>query len=400
MKFNEVVGSATIDVSHLRAFLRCWYRPGDIVSLIGIPTTGSRQVLSMAQSVNDLMVATNEDLGPLTYIPEEDKRMNMYISVNPLIEEHSVDLRARGSKADVRAIYGTFIDFDISKAGTKEGAFDSKQEVFDFLTNIPTPPTMVIENGENGGIHAYWRLMDADVPEADESLLLRWWAYISSMTGKKIDKLIDKTRISRVPSCIYWPKDSSMKVDTVKTLTTDGPQYSLNSMVSVSLDAFQKHQAKVAALRDQKTRIDPTAWETRVLQLAREGGSGRKLSAFQAKVAMTRIDTFIDECFEWAEILEPHDWTFLKENSDGSKTWARPGKSERSAVVDYVDGSGRKSGVMSLLSSSPDTLLEDLKEAGVPLTKKQVLLRLHYKDDIHLMVDDLYERSAGIDEIP
>lgn len=400
MKFNDLVGSTTIDVSHLRAFLTCWFRPGDIVSLIGIPTTGSRQVLSMAQKVDDLMTASNVDLEPLTYIPHEDKRMNMYISINPLIENHSVDLRARGSKADVREIYGTFIDFDISKAGSKEGAFDNKQEVYDFLLGIPCPPTMVIDNGENGGIHAYWRLTDEDVPEAEESLLLRWWAYISSLTDRKIDKLIDKTRISRVPSCIYWPKDSAMRVDTVKTLTTSGPLYSLKGMVSVSLDAFQKHQAKVAALRDQKVRVDPSVWETRILQLAREGGSNRKLSALQAKVAMNRIDTFIDECYEWDEILEPHGWTFLKENSDGSKTWARPGKSERSAVVDYVDGSGRKSGVMSLLSSSPDTLLEDLKEAGVPLTKKQVLLRLNYKDDVHLMVDDLYERSAGIDEIP
>ncbi len=399
MKFNDLVGSTTIDVSHLRAFLTCWYRPGDIVSLIGIPTTGSRQVLSMAQRVDDLMTASNEDLEPLTYIPSEDKRMNMYISINPLIEDHSVDLRARGSKADVREIYGTFIDFDITKAGTKEGAFDSKQEVFDFLLGVPTPPTMVIENGENGGIHAYWRLNDEDVHEADESLLLRWWAYISSMTDKKIDKLIDKTRISRIPSCIYWPKDSSMRIDTVKTLTTSGPQYSLSDMVSTSLDAFQRHQAKVAALRDQKVRLDPSAWETRVLQIARGGGSNRKLSEMQAKIAMHRIDQFIDECYEWAEVLEPYGWTFLKENSDGSKTWARPGKNERSAVVDYVDGSGRKSGVMSLLSSSPDTLLEDLKEAGVPLTKKQVLLRLHYNDDVHLMVDDLYERSSGIDEI-
>lgn len=395
MKFDDLVGRPTIDVTHLRSFIECWYRPGDIVSLIGIPMSGSRMVLSMAETVENLLSAENGDVEGLTYIVEEDKRMNMYISINPLIENHSVDLRSRGNKNDVRVIYGAFIDFDIGKAG----AFSSKDEVYQFLLNIPTPPTMVIDNGENGGVHAYWRIRDEDVELAEEAILLRWWAYISSMTDKTIDKLIDKTRISRLPSAIYWPKDASDKIDSVKTLTTSGPTYPLGDMITLSQDAFEKHHAKVAALRDKKVRVDPSEWENRVLQLARTGStsSKRTYTEFQAKVALSRIERFIDECFEWDEILEPHGWTYLKENSDGSKTWARPGKSERSAVVDWVDNTGRKSGAMSLLSSSPDTLLEDLKEAGVPLTKKQVLLRLHYNDNVIEMVDELYERSMTLD---
>jgi putative DNA primase/helicase len=41
----------------------------------------------------------------------------------------------------------------------------------------------------------------------------------------------------------------------------------------------------------------------------------------------------------WAEILEPHGWTFLSELGDGTQYWQRPGKngSSASATVNYED---------------------------------------------------------------
>lgn len=395
MKFTEFAGDSSIDAEHLHTFLKSWYCPEDIISLIGIPKTGSRKVLSQAQPVERMLEATPEEIETLSYIVEQDKQMSMYMSINPLIEDHKVSLSSRGDKSDVRVIYGTFIDFDISKEGSKEGAFDSKEEILQFLSSVPFVPTIIVDNGISGGVHAYWRIRQEDVEDVDESILVRWWAYISSLTPHKIDKLIDKTRISRMPSGIYWPGDGG-KIDTVKIHSVSNAHYRLEDMLAQSDEAYQSHLRKVAALRDQKVRVDRSKWEERVLTRVRENNPSRTYTELQAKVAMDRIDRYIDECFEWNDILPQHGWTFLKENSDGSKTWARPGKSERSAVVDYIAPSGAKSGVMSLLSSSPDTRLEDLKEAGVPLTKKQVMLRLQYDDDVSAMVDDLYERSAVV----
>lgn len=395
MKFTEFAGDSSIDVSHLHTFLKTWYCPEDIISLVGIPKTGTRKVLSQAQTIERMLETTPDEIETLSYIVEQDKQMSMYMSINPLIEDHKVTLSSRGDKSDVRAVYGTFIDFDVSKEGSKEGAFSSKEEILQFISTIPLKPTIIVDNGISGGIHAYWRVISEDIDRVEESLLVRWWAYISSLTSRKIDKLIDKTRISRMPSAIYWPGGDE-KIDTVKIHSVSGIQYPLDTLLSSSEEAYQTHLRKVATLRDQKVRVDRSKWEERVLARVRENSSSRTYTEFQAKVAMERIDRFIDECFEWSDILPQHGWTFLKENSDGSKTWARPGKSERSAVVDYIAPSGAKSGVMSLLSSSPDTKLEDLKEAGVPLTKKQVMLRLEYNDDVAAMVDDLYERSSVV----
>ena len=61
--------------------------------------------------------------------------------------------------------------------------------------------------------------------------------------------------------------------------------------------------------------------------------------------------------------------------------FARPGKGDRSAVVDYTDENGVVSPVMSLLSKSEMTGLLDLYEAAIPLTKYQVLLRTRYQDN-------------------
>lgn len=395
MKFTEFAGDSTIDVSHLHSFLKTWYCPGDIISFVGIPKTGTRKVLSQAQSVERMLEATPGEIESLSYIVEQDKHMSMYMSINPLIEDHKVTLTSRGDKSDVRAVYGTFIDFDVTKEGSKEGAFDSKEEILQFISTLPLKPSIIVDNGISGGIHAYWRVVQEDVDRVEESLLVRWWAYITSLTPRKIDKLIDKTRISRMPSAIYWPGEGE-KIDTVKIHSVSGTQYPLDTLLSASEEAYQAHLRKIAALRDQKVRVDRSKWEERVLTRVRENSPSRAYTELQAKVAMDRIDRFIDECYEWSDILPQHGWTFLKENSDGSKTWARPGKSERSAVVDYISPSGAKSGVMSLLSSSSETRLEDLKEAGVPLTKKQVMLRLEYNDDVLAMVDDLYERSSVV----
>lgn len=392
MKFNDAVGSIDIDTSHLKRFLTTWFRKDDLVTIVGIPATGVRKVMSFTIKASELHDVTPEMFDKLSIVETDQRRMNVYVGINPTKEENTVTLYSRGDKSNVRAVYGCFIDLDVVKSGKKLGVFESKDEIYSFLKSLDLPPTMIIDNGANGGVHAYWRLKDEDIERADESLLAHWWAYISSLSPVKIDRLIDKTRISRLPSGIYWPSDEG-KFDNVKVVMDDGPLYSLDHILNVSEYAYNEHNRKVSELRMQKTRTDIDAWNKRLahhIVLNDSRATSRQYTERQVTVLMYLMDDYISNHFEWSDILEPYGWTFLRQDHDGSGVWARPGQGARSAVVDYQKSDGSISGVMSLLSSSDETLLADLKEAGVPLTKKQVLLRLKYNDDVVLMVDDLY----------
>lgn len=394
MRFDDVAGSAETDSSHLRVFLYHWYRPEDILALVGIPMNGSRQVVSFAETAQNLSAYSGDDIYNMSFMAEEGKRMNMYMSINPLIEDHAVTLNSRGSKKDVARIYGTFIDFDVNKPG----AFENKDQILKFLDSLQMPPTIVVDNGVNGGMHAYWRLNDEDVDKADEPIMVRWWAYMSSLTDKKIDKLIDKTRISRMPSGVYWPKDDDQKIDTVKVVRWKGPRYSLDDLMTATQKPYEEHQTNLALLRHQKTRIEPGKWEDHV-RTTITGESRWGLNNNQINIVLTRLDQFIEENFTWYDILEPAGWTFLKENSDGTLSWARPGRNERSATTGYEHPDGRISGVISLQSTAEETNLADLKEANVPLSKKQVMLRLLFEDDVVAMIDHLFERMYDVEKL-
>lgn len=398
MQFKDFAGSTSIDLKHLHEFLGTWFRPDDLLTIVGIPATGVRKVMSFTVKASELVTVPPEEFEKLTVVSTDRRKINVYTCINPTKEENHVQLYSRGTKEDVRDVYGCFIDLDVVKEGKKQGVFETKQDIYAFLDSLEVPPTMVLDNGADGGIHAYWRLVDQDIPNATEELMARWWAYISSLSPVKIDRLIDKTRLSRLPSAIYWPSGDG-KFDTVKVVKSRGPQYTLQELVDVSQDAFDKHNKRVSELRMQKTRIDVDLWNERLAQRISESEPDRRFSEQQVKIMMHLIDQYINTQFDWADILEPHGWTFLKESGEGDQVWARPGKNDRSATVNHQKNDGSISGVMSLLSSSDETRLADLKEAGVPLTKRQVLLRLKYNDDVIRMVDDMYQEVLNAQAI-
>lgn len=394
MNFDDYVGSITTDLSHLRTFLNAWFRPDDLVTLVGIPTSGIRIVMSQVVSVKRLLaITTDEEFAGLTMI--DDRKVNLYIATNPTKEVNGVVIdKSRGTKADVRDIYGCFVDLDVIKEGKKSGVFESKQEIFNFLGSFPLKPTMVIDNGSGGGIHAYWRLNDEDVPRATEGLLAAWWSFVSEQSPVQVDRLIDITRILRLPSGVYWPSNDTEKFDSVKVVYADGPTYSLDELMNISAAPYKKYVEKLAELKTQKTRVNVEKWNKRLSSKIAQNSPNisRELSERQYNILNQLIQSHIDDELSWQDILGPYGWTCLKVSDDGEETWARPGKNERSAVVNYVNGRGEVSGAMSLLSSSAETGISDLKEAGIPITKMQVLLRYKYDDDINEMIDDLYEK--------
>lgn len=391
MKFNEYAGSIDIDTSHMVNFITNWYKEDDLVTIAGFNASGRHNVLSFTIPVKELVKATPEEFQKLTVVETDDRKMNVYISANPTKEDNSVTLYSKGGNADVREIYGCFIDLDINKNdGSKTGVFNSKEDIYKFLDEMPAPPSIIVDNGAMGGVHAYWRLEDEDTSKATKSLIVQWWSYINSLTDAKIDKLIDISRLSRLPSGIYWPS-SGGKFDTVSVVKFDGPRYSLDKLTELSKDAFEEHTNKIYGLRMQKTAVDTEKWNDWLLDKVIKSNprASRSFSERQVLILMHMIENYINTNISWEEILEPHGWTFMRTFGD-SDEWARPGRDAKSATVNYSKEDGSVSQAMSLLSSSEETRLADLKEAGIPLSKRQVLLRLKYNDDIIAMINDLY----------
>lgn len=393
MLFDEYAGTVDIDLTHVRSFLRNWYREDDLVTLVGMPTSGPFRTIHSVVPMKEVLEADEDNFrGLLSF---DDIKVNMYIGTNPTTEDNSIDLfKSRGTKKDVRDIYGCFVDLDVVKDGKKEGVFPSKEAIYEFLRSLDMQPTIIVDNGASGGVHAYWRLEDEDVAHAPKDLGAMWWSYIANKSPVRIDRLIDITRMLRLPSGIYWPSNGADKFDTVKVISADGPRYSLHDFMSVVEEPHRVYLAKLEALRVERTHDNIEFWNKRLESLYKSDSEVRQkeFSMFQFNVINTLIESYIEKDVLWSDLLGPYGWTHLKTLDDGEETWARPGKMERSAVVNYVDGEGRVSGAMSLLSSSAETGLSDLKEARVPITKFQVMLRYVYDDDISKMVEDLYSK--------
>ena len=399
MKFNEIAGSIAIDQSHFRKFISTWYNDGDNIVLVGIPVDGYRRVLSQSQTKERLLNLTDEEFISITRNTESGQKFGTYLGINPIADPKEVTLYKRGTEENVRSIYGCFIDFDVNKDGKKSGVFDSKNEILEFIDSLELEPTIVVDNGSAGGMHAYWRFDEplelGDGSEPYKPLLMGWWAYLNSLTDKSIDRLIDSTRIARLPSSIYWPTHAGDRFDTVSVVRCSGKRYPRQKILDLSKDAYAHHNAKLNALRTSKTVDLDLTMKNYVLDnnISDDIKKISRLSESNLNMVSTIIQGYINDEYDWDEILEPHGWTYLKDDSEGSSVWARPGKSDRSAVVDYKHSTGVVSPVMSLLSSSEATGLSDLKEAGVPLTKMQVLLRLQYKDNVPEMISDVLRRS-------
>lgn len=375
MKLSDLTGQVKISAHHATTFVSSWFDPEDKIVVVGrrAEATGKHDTLSRSMTAAEFCTYTDDDLEAMIF-DEDGGKWNLYFGVFPIKED--VTLTLRGSNENIARVTGVWADLDI-----KENGFGSKDEIIQFLYGLALRPTIVVGSG-SGGIHAYWKLAPGE--EGNKELIERWWSYLDESAGeRKIDKLSDLTRIFRIPGTVYFPKpDSGSKVGAVEILYKVEDTYTIEEITRISEEAYQTKIARRVKLinKDANRRLDMDAFARSVLG----GVGGNKWRMWRA---ISEIEGYVNTKISWAEILEPHGWTWQRTLSDGSNEWARPGRSERSAVVDYED-----SPVMSLLSSAEETGLADLLDARIPLTKYRVMLRLWYNDIEKNLVEALADR--------
>lgn len=386
MKLSDIRGETTLSSEKARTFVQTWFAPDDKISIVGIRSikTGKMDTLSQSMLAKEFIadIASDQLFASLIFDPEDGSSWNLYIGVCPIKED--VSLFRRGTEENIALVPGVWADIDVKDTG-----FKSEQMILDWLKTLPLRPTMTCGSG-SGGVHAYWRYHWGQ--EGTKEMGERWWAFLDEEAGRvgaNIDKLIDTSRVLRIPGSLHFPKqtdsssDASRKLGPVKLHDVSGITYDMQQIIDISTDAFERRKVKRAKLvaEDNERMLSMDS-------VARSMLSGHIKTKWKLFRAIAYIQDIVNDIYTWREILEPFGWTWLKEQRDGSWEIARPGRKERSAVVDFED-----SPVMSLLSSSMESGLGDLKDAGIPLTRYRVLLRLHYNDDPMLLLNDVIARK-------
>lgn len=380
MKLSDYAGEVRISSNDAKNFVQSWFKADDKICISGLRSerTGSMDAVSQSMTAREFVSTTDDQSLQDTVLGEDGSKWNIYIQVCPIKED--VTLKQRGTKSNVDYVPGVWADLDV-----KEGGFSSQKEILDWLNGLELLPTIVCSSGSSG-VHAYWKLRWDE--KGNEALVDSWWSYLDEMAGeRKIDKLIDITRILRLPGTIRFPKkeETSGKLGAVSIIAIDPERrYSVTQVQEVSAEAMARKAAErkrtIQKIAERRAQVDEMA--RALIDTSSRWGYLQ---------AIAHVEDYVNENWQWANILEPHGWKYRRTLSDGSKEWARPGQSDRSAVVDF-EGSP----VMSLLSMSESTGLADLKDAGVPLTKYTVALRLMFNDDEAAMTQYVVDEQNGL----
>jgi hypothetical protein len=376
MKLSDYLGEMEVSSQDAITFVKAWFRPDDKIAIVGRKSKkiGKFNTISQTIVARDFIGMDDDTLNGLIF--GEAEQYNLYFGVGPVKED--VELFKRGKEDNVSYLPGVWADIDV-----KEKGFKSQAEIIEFLNRLALAPSIIVSSG-SGGVHAYWKLSWGE--EGSKDLTERWWSYLDEEAGegKSIDKLIDATRILRLPGSVYFPKEGSNgKTGSVRLLHCSDQTYTSEQFISISQAAYDsKNQRRSTVLsREYNENLDMDMFAHNLL-----GGFGG--NRWKMWRALSELEDYVNERVTWDEILEPHGWTFLRTLSDDrGREVARPGRNEKSAVVDYED-----SPVMSLLSLAEETGLFDLKDAHVPLTKFRVYLRLHFNDDRNAMAEYLKTR--------
>lgn len=303
---------------------------------------------------------------------------NVYFALNPVINpivnkngNYTVDQEHGVRKEHIKTWRTLFADIDV-----KTGAFLSQDDVRSWVEGLEVAPGAVVwTQGDKGGCHLYWKvkgLTDLSFPEAQE----RWWSYLQTTApeGISIDRLIEDTRVARVPGSTRRPKDTE-KISPVIAEYLDSP-----ILDRETFDRLIEEPFKETEKRKRTTRGNTDTMFTGIENIAGDTVAG---IAFR----MALIDCTPDY-FTWDEILERAGWTYLKTESDGAKQWARPGVNRKSATVGYR----REDANMSLFSWDQGTGLADLYEVDETLTMFRVMTRLWFNDDFEAAINEIQRR--------
>lgn len=354
------------------AFIETWFDAGDLVAVY---LKRSGEHLSKEQNVYSQFIESrtlahdmrSDDGYHDLYNICSDPPSDVYIGVN-LSDE--VDARRRATNKDIKSVLGVAADLDV-----KEGGFKDTEQILDMLRGLEILPTCVVESG-SGGVHAWWRFTEPVSPEAGKELMSRWWSHLNlqaSERGASVDKLTDIARMLRLPGSLRWPRKSDEGSVGVVTLRyAAGPSQGRTEatrFLDVSNDAWKLQLKRRSNVRNTE-RV-----------LFSSSGVGASTGKWADLRRYAGIEDWFNEHVSWDFILENAGWNFIKVDGAGRSEWGRPGRMEKSAVVDWPESPL----VMSLLSTSDRTNLLDLLDAEVVLTKWRVCLRLLFNDDLRKM---------------
>lgn len=352
MKISELWGETVyVNPEQTKLFIQTWFHPDDLVTVGIIPQSSEQKALWMTWKARDLADISAEGLQEL----QEGIQglYGLYVVVNPVKIEARIfpnGTSSKGGNDAIRETYGLFLDLDV-----KVGGFESQDQAIQFLDRLEVKPTMIVKNGE-GGIHAWFR---CDGATQDD--MKAFHAYAQSKTEVAIDRLINLDRVLRLPGGIRYSATGSAGLTEI--IGGTGQKVSLEAVRELSATPYAARKRQDQEVRNVSAKL-------------MDGSVSPGMSIYWSMK-------------DWADILIPAGWVQKGVDGEGRRVWSRPGKTrpERSATTDFMDGD-----CMSLLTSSEETGLADLKEADVPLTKARVALRLLANDDRATMLEIIKRR--------
>lgn len=345
-------------------FMEAWYGPDTddrLVQINRLLTGGAPHPRALTLSKSTAVdMLSGADLDDLVY--SEEKTWNLYHSCG-FLKEVPPD-RKRGGKSYISQVPGVFLDLDV-----KAESFSSEEQILAFLRTFPILPAILVSTG-TGGIHAYWKCSSLVDAEQAERLGEMWWAFAQSRApeGVKIDKVFNRDRILRLPGSVRWPK------------ATEAPSLAriryLDPTVVTTPDEIRA--ASQAAWKVVEERRRHTRHSIARASLSARDIEGLADNPWMQLYVSSQLPDHFNEHHSWVEILEPKGWSRIGTDYTGRAIWARPGGTgQKSATTDYPGSPN----VMNLFSTSPETGLADLLDAGIPLTKYRVYVQLYWAGD-------------------
>lgn len=374
--FKDLVGEVHHDPEAIGAFLRWWFRKGDLVNATFIREGKRKKVITHGAERDDLIEMLSQEDFKSGFLDKAD--FNSYFTTSASNKVYEQDEEHRPSKADCKALRGVWADVDC-----KPGVFGGEAELREWIESLAVTPGAIVWTG-SGGAHLYWKVEGLEtIPVADVGK--RWWGYLNSTTpeGVLIDRLIDvETRILRIPGTTRFPKEKEtigIRPVTVEFTGSD----------PVEADVFKKITDE--GLKEYNNRTRKTREKLNELNTLTEAYlDGEDLGFWGRMTILGEIEEMASDLITWDEILEGYGWELYRTGSEGRREWARPGKFAKAGVTDWEESPD----MLSLFSWSEETGLADLYEADAALTKWRVFLRLVHDDDLESAISDIVERAS------
>lgn len=367
MKLDSLI---KVNPDDAKKLLQTLFDPDDYITVSGKKSRRvvGQNVFTQASLARDVVASLDENV--LMSMCTRPEQMDIYFGLSPIRQDAFNGLFRRTKEEDVANVGLLYADLDV-----KPGSFSSTEDAWTFLVGLIHKPSAIVASG-SGGLHAYWRL-DKPVDVSDgKTLLVRWWAYLlEEANGPKIDKLIDVTRMSRLAGSIRWPKEGLEEAPAPVRLLWASRVVSTprEDVLRLSEGPWERVQERRAQTRQREVQSQ---------NFVITGDS-----SWSERLALASVEQWVGDHIPWENILSPKGWTFLRTDGAGRDEWARPGQGGKSATVNWPESPD----MMSLLSTSEETGLFDLLDAGIPLTKWRVLVRLWFDDDYKKAADWVME---------